>query len=341
MTFFPIYDWRFEDLWRYVAERGLAYNRLYDQMYRAGVAHSQMRICQPYGDDQRRGLDLYHRIEPGTWFRVVRRVSGANFAARYSRQKLLGYRGGLGLPPTFSSWRQYSEFLLRSLPVPLQRVYGRRIDRFIAWWGERGYPLARWPDAGLPALENRKKQPSWRRIALSLLEAGYGALPVVRLCPRGCRCADGDGITGGGDMRIECNVLTLRSLDDEAAFFALLGRFFASPGVRRACGGYPLNDGPRYRWFVAQCRRDGRALAFISIEEQPGRRAHPPRLCAARGARARALPGTARAGPGTHRAAAGDGGRAPARGGRRTSSTLRIHRQRHARPLGHPGESAA
>ena len=71
-------------------------------------------------------------------------------------------------------------------------------------------------------------------------------------------------------MRIECNVLTLRSFDDEAAFFALLGRFFASPGVRRACGGYPLNDGPRYRWFVAQCRRDGRALAFISIEEQPG-----------------------------------------------------------------------
>lgn len=26
-------------------------------------------------------------------------------------------------------------------------------------------------------------------------------------------------------MRIECDVLTLRSLDDEAAFFALLGRF--------------------------------------------------------------------------------------------------------------------
>lgn len=190
VTFFPIYDWRFEDLWRYVAERGLAYNRLYDQMYRAGVAHSQMRICQPYGDDQRRGLDLYHRIEPGTWFRVVRRVSSANFAARYSRQKLLGYRGGLGLPPTFSSWRQYSEFLLRSLPVPLQRVYGRRIDRFIAWWGERGYPLARWPDAGLPALENRKKQPSWRRIALSLLKQD-----MARSLSFGCARGDADVLT--------------------------------------------------------------------------------------------------------------------------------------------------
>ncbi|CEJ16650.1 MULTISPECIES: N-acetyltransferase [Ralstonia solanacearum species complex] len=71
-------------------------------------------------------------------------------------------------------------------------------------------------------------------------------------------------------MLTEFNFLTLRSFDDEAAFFALLGRFFASPGVRRECGGYPLNDGPRYRWFVAQCRRDRRALAFISVEEQAG-----------------------------------------------------------------------
>ncbi|MCZ8440550.1 hypothetical protein, partial [Achromobacter xylosoxidans] len=26
-------------------------------LLRAGVAFSQMRICQPYGDDQRKGLD--------------------------------------------------------------------------------------------------------------------------------------------------------------------------------------------------------------------------------------------------------------------------------------------
>ncbi|WYX62888.1 hypothetical protein WJ971_12965 [Achromobacter xylosoxidans] len=31
----------------------------------------------------------------------------------------------------------------------------------------------------------------------------------------------------------------LRSYDDEPAFFALMGRFFASANVRRDCGGYP------------------------------------------------------------------------------------------------------
>lgn len=170
VTFFPIYDWKFGDLWRYTADRGNAYNRLYDHMHRAGVAFSQMRICQPYGDDQRKGLDLFHRIEPDTWFRVVKRVAGANYAARYSRQRFLGYRGGLGLPPTFSTWRQYSRFLLESMPPALREVYLRRISRFIDWWGRHDYPLPVWPDAGEPALENRKAQPSWRRVALSLLK---------------------------------------------------------------------------------------------------------------------------------------------------------------------------
>jgi len=170
VTFFPIYDWKFEDLWRYTGENGHAYNRLYDQMHRAGVAFSQMRICQPYGDDQRKGLDLFHKLEPETWFRVVNRVAGANYAARYCRQRFLGYRGGLGLPPTFSTWHQYSQFLLRSMPTTLRQVYTRRIEVFIRWWAEHGYPLAEWPDAGVPALENRKAQPSWRRVALSLLK---------------------------------------------------------------------------------------------------------------------------------------------------------------------------
>jgi predicted phosphoadenosine phosphosulfate sulfurtransferase len=170
VSFFPVYDWKFSDLWRYTAEHQLSYNPLYDLMYQAGVPFSQMRICQPYGDDQRKGLDLFHKIEPDTWCRVVKRVAGANYAARYSRQRLLGYHGGLGLPPTFGTWRQYCEFLLVTMPDPLRSVYRRRILRFIHWWSEHSYPLHLWPDAGVPVLENRKAQPSWRRVALSLLK---------------------------------------------------------------------------------------------------------------------------------------------------------------------------
>jgi hypothetical protein len=70
-------------------------------------------------------------------------------------------------------------------------------------------------------------------------------------------------------IRLEnCEFAQLRSYDDEAVFFAQMGRFFASATVRRDCGGYPLNDGPRYRWFVVRNKGGKRVLGFISVEHQ-------------------------------------------------------------------------
>ncbi|VFR16967.1 miscellaneous; unknown [plant metagenome] len=63
---------------------------------------------------------------------------------------------------------------------------------------------------------------------------------------------------------------TLRSADDEAAFFAQMGPFFASRNVRRECGGYALNDGPCYRWLVVQRVDSHRVLGFISVEQRDG-----------------------------------------------------------------------
>jgi GNAT superfamily N-acetyltransferase len=59
----------------------------------------------------------------------------------------------------------------------------------------------------------------------------------------------------------------MQSLGDEAHFFALMGSFFASAQVRRECGGYPLNDGPLYHWFVAlDPEARSQVLGFISVE---------------------------------------------------------------------------
>ncbi|MGV8400889.1 N-acetyltransferase [Pseudomonas aeruginosa] len=69
-------------------------------------------------------------------------------------------------------------------------------------------------------------------------------------------------------MPAEFEFVELRSIDDEAHFFSLLGRFFSSPSVRRECGGYPLNDGPFYRWFVAMHTRERRVAGFASIEHK-------------------------------------------------------------------------
>jgi GNAT superfamily N-acetyltransferase len=68
----------------------------------------------------------------------------------------------------------------------------------------------------------------------------------------------------------KANFLTqiLHSGADEAGFFGKIGRYFASPQVRRECGGYPLNDGPDYRWLIATNKRDLRAVGFLSFEHK-------------------------------------------------------------------------
>jgi predicted phosphoadenosine phosphosulfate sulfurtransferase len=75
---YPIYDWQTEDIWTYHGKTGKDYNKLYDRMYQAGMTVHQMRICEPFGDESRKGLWLYSVIEPSIWARLVLRVNGAN-----------------------------------------------------------------------------------------------------------------------------------------------------------------------------------------------------------------------------------------------------------------------
>src|SRR6185312_17285602 len=72
---YPVYDWSVQDIWTYHGKfKERPHNELYDLMHKAGLSLHLQRICQPYGDDQRRGLWLFHLIEPQTWAKVVARV---------------------------------------------------------------------------------------------------------------------------------------------------------------------------------------------------------------------------------------------------------------------------
>lgn len=170
---YPIYDWRTEDLWRYAALTGKSYNALYDRMHQAGMTIHQMRICQPYGDDQRKGLWLYHVVEPDTWARVVARVASANSGALYSRESgpIQGVRT-IGRPPDGYSWETYAKLLLDTMPERTSEHYRNKIAVFLRWWMLRGYGDGI-PDEVDPKIESDRKAPSWRRICKMLLRNDY------------------------------------------------------------------------------------------------------------------------------------------------------------------------
>jgi predicted phosphoadenosine phosphosulfate sulfurtransferase len=167
---YPIYDWQTADVWTYFAREAKPYNRLYDMMHKAGLTIAQMRICQPYGDDQRRGLWLYHVIEPETWSRVVHRVSGANQGALYAGKSgnVLGNRV-IELPPSQASWEAYVRFLLDSMPSHEGEHYRRKFLVFVRWWQQHGYPDGI-PDEAEPKAEARREVPSWKRICKVILK---------------------------------------------------------------------------------------------------------------------------------------------------------------------------
>ena len=165
---YPIYDWHVDDIWTYHARTGLPYNRLYDRMHQAGLTPHQMRICQPYGDDQRKGLWLFHVIEPETWARIVARVNGANQGALYA-QDSGNILGNIKITkPAGHTWESFAMLLLDSQPPATREHYRNKIAVFLKWYADRGYPRGI-PDEG-PV---EKDTPSWKRICKALLRNDY------------------------------------------------------------------------------------------------------------------------------------------------------------------------
>lgn len=165
---YPIYDWRTEDIWRFHAKYpDKAHNQIYDLMHKAGVSIHQQRLCQPYGDDQRKGLWLYHLLEPQTWFKLIARVNGANSGALYIQEtgNMTGYNKID--KPDGHTWKSFCNLLLQSMPKSTREHYIKRFRSFIKGWQARGYKEI--PDEAPVTLENKHWAPSWRRMCKVLL----------------------------------------------------------------------------------------------------------------------------------------------------------------------------
>lgn len=174
---YPIYDWTTEDIWTYFGRTGKPYNRLYDRMHQAGLTPHQMRICEPFGNEQRKGLWLYHVVEPETWAKVCDRVAGANSASLYAKTKgnILG--NGSVSKPSGHSWESYANFLLETMPTATSEHYKNKISVYIHWWMERDHPH------GIPDEQDgdtgAKDVPSWRRICRVILRGDYWCKQLV------------------------------------------------------------------------------------------------------------------------------------------------------------------
>jgi predicted phosphoadenosine phosphosulfate sulfurtransferase len=168
---YPIYDWKTADIWTWFSQTNLQCNPLYGLMFQAGVPLRYMRVCEPFGIEQRQGLWLYHVLEPERWALMCQRVSGANSGCLYASQTGDFYARRQINKPEHLTWREYAFALLDSMPEKTAEHYRNKIAIYLRWYLTRGFPQ------DIPDQQDKdtgsKDIPSWRRICKVLLKNDY------------------------------------------------------------------------------------------------------------------------------------------------------------------------
>lgn len=112
--FYPIYDWTWNSVWRFIYDYNLPYNKMYDLMFWGGYSVYKMRVSNLIHEKAYRCLIDLPKFEPDTYDKLCQRIGGISTAARYASEKLVF--SNKKLPTHYKSWREFRDFLLQNLP---------------------------------------------------------------------------------------------------------------------------------------------------------------------------------------------------------------------------------
>ncbi len=118
--FYPIYDWTVYDVWKFIFDYNLPYNKIYDLMYQANYSiYNKMRVSNLIHEKSYKCLIDLPKFEPDTYNRLCKRISGIATAARYASEKLMF--SNKQLPSHYKNWEEFRNFLLENIPNPEHR----------------------------------------------------------------------------------------------------------------------------------------------------------------------------------------------------------------------------
>ena len=125
---YPIIDWSYTDVWKYLVEHGLKYNRIYDKMYMLGGNLKYFRVSNLVHEKAFRCLADLQELEPDTYDKLEKRLKGVHTAAIYGKENLM--YSIKQLPENFKTWKEYREFLLGSIHPDLRKIFDYQWSRF-------------------------------------------------------------------------------------------------------------------------------------------------------------------------------------------------------------------
>lgn len=125
---YPLIDWKYTDVWKFLATNHLRYNRVYDKMYMLGMDLRTMRVSNLIHEKAYRCLHELQELEPETYDRLERRLKGVHCAAIYARENMV--YSIKKLPAQFKTWKEYKDFLLDNIHPDLAKIFRYQWSRF-------------------------------------------------------------------------------------------------------------------------------------------------------------------------------------------------------------------
>lgn len=107
LTFYPIYDWSFKDVWYYIFSNHLRYCKLYNY-YFTQKPLNKCRVSSFIHENSIQGIKYMKEISPKFYEALMRRVANVNTTVQ-SYDALWQYVNGL--PPYFKDWDEYIYYI--------------------------------------------------------------------------------------------------------------------------------------------------------------------------------------------------------------------------------------
>lgn len=129
-SIYPIYDWNYPDIWKYIYDNKLKYSVIYDYQFRMGVPMTECRVSSLIHEKSFKAILDLQAQEPKTFNKLMKRVKGVHMASIYAKEsKVLAVRT---LPESYKTWQEYRDFLLETYPHSDHKaIFVKRFSRHL------------------------------------------------------------------------------------------------------------------------------------------------------------------------------------------------------------------
>jgi predicted phosphoadenosine phosphosulfate sulfurtransferase len=129
-SLYPIFDWNFHDVWRYINDEKLKYSKIYDYQFMKGFGINQMRVSSLIHERSFKSLCELPEFEPKTYGKLCKRLKGIQFAQETAKDSRMF--AARKLPKNFCSWITYRDFLLSTYSDATKKhIFERRFAKHL------------------------------------------------------------------------------------------------------------------------------------------------------------------------------------------------------------------